>query len=76
MKAQDQKTNVNPYLEHGYNYVVVLTENEYFNQPMYDCDFFKTRRKAERFNQEILHYYGNVMTTRQAVKKYEFFVND
>ena len=74
MKTQDQKTNIKSYIENGYNYVVVLTENEYFNQPMYDCDFFKTRRKANKFNAEILHYNGNVMTSRQAVKKYEFFV--
>jgi hypothetical protein len=76
MKIQDQKTNVNPYLEHGYNYVVVLTDNETFNVAMYECDFFKTRKKAENFNAERLHYYGEVMTTRQAVKKYEFFVNE
>lgn len=76
MKTQEQKTNIKPYIENGYNYVVVLTENEYFNQPMYDCDFFKTRRQANKFNAEILHYNGNVMTSRQAVNKYEFFTNE
>lgn len=76
MKTQDQTTNVNPYLEHGYNYVVVMTENEYYNHAMYEYYFFKTRRKAEKFNAEGLHYFGNVMTTRQAVKQYYFFVNE
>jgi hypothetical protein len=74
MKTQDQKTDVKTYLEYGYNYVVVLIDTETFNVPMYECKFFKTRKKAENFNAERLHYYGEVMTTRQAVKKYEFFV--
>ena len=72
MKTQDQKTNVKTYLEHGYNYVVVLTDTETFNVHMYECDFFKTRKKAENFNAERSHYYGEVMTTRQAIKKYKF----
>lgn len=74
MRTQEQKTSVEVYIEHGYNYVVVLTDNESFNQPMYECDFFKTRKQAERFNQERLHYFGEVLTARQAVKKYGFFV--
>lgn len=76
MKTQEQKTNVKTYLEHGYNYVVVLTETKVFNVPLYECNFFKTRKKAENFNAERLNFMADVMTTRQAVKKYEFFVNE
>ena len=72
MRTQSEKTNVRTYLDYGYNYVVVMTETEYCNQPMYQCDFFKTRKKAEKFNREQLQGWGNVMTTRQAVNKYEF----
>lgn len=74
MKPQTEKTMVGVYRKHGYNYVVVLTEDTYCNQPMYACDFFKTRERAQRFNREQLHNFGEVMTALQATKKYDFFV--
>ena len=70
MKLQSEKTSVRTYLDYGYNYVVVLVENEYVVG--YETEFCKTRSKAEKYNRERLQGFGKVMTTRQAMKEYEF----
>ena len=74
MKPQSEKTSTRTYLEHGYNYIVVETETEYWNQPMYDCTFFKTRRQAQWFNERRLKNTGKVLTTRQAMREFDFIV--
>lgn len=70
MKLQSEKTTTKTYLDYGYNYVVVLVENEYFIG--YEAEFCKTRRQAEKYNREKLYGFGKVMTTRQAAKSYNF----
>ena len=71
MKPQSEKTSVRTYLQYHYDYVVVFVENN-FGSPLYECTFFQTRKKAEQFNEEKLHGFGDVMTTRQALKRCEF----
>lgn len=67
MQPTTQKENQRPYLENGYNYVAILVYgNEYY------VKHFKTRLQAVKYNWDNLGGGGDVLTTRQAIKKYEF----
>jgi hypothetical protein len=68
MKSVKEIETQKAYLDHGYNYIVVFTDD-------YDCyetAHFKSRRSAEMFNENKLSGFGEVMTVHQAVKKYDF----
>lgn len=65
-----QKEHQQPYLDKGYDYVVVYYDeiaDEYVTR------HFTTRAKAESYNKHYLDGYGRVMTTRQLVKTNESF---
>lgn len=68
------KQNTKVYKEHGYNYVVVLTEKrEYVSGGVIRIEFdkfFKNRKTAENFNERELKGFGEVLTINQACKYY------
>ena len=71
MKTQSQKESQNVYLEHGYNYIVVFVEST-SNSAFYETQHFTNKKQAERYNEEKLQGFGEVLTVRQSVKKYDF----
>lgn len=58
--------NLRTYKENGYNYIVVLNgHSEYYNY-----EVFANRSTAERYNENEVNGYGDVLTFRQATKEY------
>lgn len=71
MKPYSEKTNVTPYLQQGYKYVLLSQDAMY---ELYCLDFFKTKKRAEHYNEEKMRNFGDVYTIRQAIKKFPFII--
>lgn len=69
MKPYSEKTNVTPYLQQGYKYVLLSQDAMY---ELYCLDFFKTKKRAEHYNEEKMRNFGEVYSIKEAVKQFKF----